>query len=262
MALPEADMSSRKSQEGSIREAILPKQSKLIIVQDDPHLDLSTNYREVELPVSIKIEEEIDVSIVIPLLNEEESLETLYAQLKQLLDSWDISCEVILVDDGSTDGSCVILKRLQSLDDRLRVVCLRRNFGQTAAFSAGFDHAKGEVIVTMDGDLQNDPNDIPQLLEKMNEGYDVVSGWRVDRQDKLITRRLPSQTANFIISKVTGVELHDYGCSLKAYRREVVEHVQLYGELHRFVPALASWMGIRLRNLQNSLVLRRKLGRI
>jgi glycosyltransferase involved in cell wall biosynthesis len=154
-----------------------------------------------------------------------------------------------MVDDGSTDGSFEILKRLQAQNDRVRVIRLRRNFGQTAAFSAGFDAARGDVIVTMDGDLQNDPADIPKLLAKIDEGYDVVSGWRVHRRDRFLTRLVPSKIANFLISKVTGVQLHDYGCSLKAYRREVLENVKLYGELHRFIPALASWMGIRVAEI-------------
>ena len=138
---------------------------------------------------------------------------------------------------------------LQQADDRIQVVLLRRNFGQTAAFSAGFDHARGKVIVTMDGDLQNDPSDIPMLLDKMDEGYDIVSGWRKNRQDRMIDRKLPSQMANRLISKMTGVHLHDYGCSLKAYRREVIERVHLYGEMHRFIPALASWMGVRVAEM-------------
>jgi len=154
--------------------------------------------------------------------------------------------EIILVDDGSTDGSFESLRRLHARDPRLKVVRLRRNFGQTAAFSAGFDQAEGRVIVTIDADLQNDPADIPLLLAKLEQGYDIVSGWRKGRQDPFLSRRFPSMVANFLISEVTGVKLHDYGCSLKAYRREVVKNVDLYGELHRFIPALASWMGISL----------------
>ena len=190
--------------------------------------------------------EEVYVSIVIPLYNEVENVELLYRQLEPVLDGMDKTCEVILVDDGSTDGTFLILKRLQGGDPRLRVVRLRRNFGQSAAFSAGFDLAQGEVIVTMDGDLQNDAADIPRLLSKIDEGFDVVSGWRIKRQDVFLTRRLPSMIANALISKVTRVSLHDYGCSLKAYRGEVVKNVRLYGELHRFIPALASWMGIQV----------------
>lgn len=199
-------------------------------------------------PLSAKseISENIGVSIVIPLFNEEENVQLLYEQLKPVLDSLDRKGEVILVDDGSTDASFTIMAKMQGQDDRLRVIKLRRNFGQTAAFSAGFDFARGDVIITMDGDLQNDPRDIPKLLEKIDEGFDIVSGWRVDRQDKFLTRRLPSQMANRLISQTTGLTLHDYGCSLKAYRREVLQNTKLYGELHRFIPALASQMGVRV----------------
>lgn len=186
-------------------------------------------------------ERKIDVSIVIPLYNEVESLDMLYERVLPLLDDWDRSYELILVDDGSKDGTRDMLRDLHAKDSRVQVLLLRRNFGQTAAFTAGFDHASGDVIVTMDGDLQNDPADIPMLLDKMEEGYDIVSGWRHDRQDKLVTRKLPSQAANKLISKMTGVELHDYGCSLKAYKRDVIEGINLYGEMHRFIPALASW---------------------
>ena len=191
----------------------------------------------------------IDVSIVIPLLNEEENVRLLYQQLKPVIEAGDKRYEVILVDDGSTDGTYEVLRELQSQDSRLRIIRLRRNFGQSAGFSAGFDYAQGKVIITMDGDLQNDPADIPNLLAKIEEGYDVVSGWRVKRQDVFLTRRLPSKAANALISRVTGVKLHDYGCSLKAYRSEVVKNVKLYGELHRFIPALASWMGIRVAEI-------------
>jgi glycosyltransferase involved in cell wall biosynthesis len=159
------------------------------------------------------------------------------------------SYEIIFVDDGSTDSSLAILKRLQAQDAQLKVISFRRNFGQTAAFAAGFDYAQGDVIVTMDADLQNDPADIPRLLAEIDAGNDVVSGWRVDRQDTFVTRRLPSQLANGLISKLTGVKLHDYGCSLKAYRREVLQNIELYGEMHRFIPALASWMGVRVKEI-------------
>jgi len=186
----------------------------------------------------------MDLSIVIPLYNEEENVELLYAQLKAALEGVGQEYEIIIVDDGSTDRSFDILKRLHEGDERLKVIRFRRNFGQTAAFSAGFDRSQGEVVITMDADLQNVPADIPLLLEKIEEGYDVVSGWRLHRQDPFLTRRLPSMIANWLISQVTGVHLHDYGCSLKAYRREVVKNVQLYGELHRFIPAIANWMGV------------------
>lgn len=208
----------------------------------DPSEPVSTEWEE-PLPDTEAV---MSVSIVIPLFNEEENLPQLFTQLQQALDNLDRPGEVVLVDDGSSDGSFKILKQLQTTDERFRVIFLRRNFGQTAAFSAGFDYSMGDVIVTMDGDLQNDPADIPKLLTKIDEGYDIVSGWRVNRQDKFITRRLPSQAANHLISKATGVELHDYGCSLKAYRREVLENTKLYGELHRFIPALASKIGVRV----------------
>jgi glycosyltransferase involved in cell wall biosynthesis len=191
----------------------------------------------------------VDISIVIPLLNEDESVDLLHASVAAVLDNMDRSAEVIYVDDGSTDGTFIRLKKIAEADERVRVIRLRRNFGQTAAFSAGFDFARGDVIITMDGDLQNDPADIPLLLQKMEEGYDVVSGWRKNRQDVYLTRRLPSQIANGLISRVTGVRLHDYGCSLKAYRREVVKNINLYGDMHRFIPALASWMGIQVAEI-------------
>jgi glycosyltransferase involved in cell wall biosynthesis len=187
---------------------------------------------------------QMDLSIVIPLYNEEENVEPLYAQLKAALEGVGREYEIIIVDDGSTDGSFDVLKRLHEDDGRLKVIRFRRNFGQTAAFAAGFDRSQGQVVITLDADLQNDPADIPLLLEKIEEGYDVVSGWRLHRKDPFLTRRLPSMIANWLISQVTGVHLHDYGCSLKAYRREVVKNVQLYGELHRFIPAIANWMGV------------------
>ena len=184
----------------------------------------------------------IAVSVVIPVFNEEESVPVLYSELKKSLDSLAQEYEIIFVDDGSRDRTLSLLEGLQAKDARVVVISLRRNFGQTAALSAGFDQARGKVIITLDGDLQNDPADIPLLLEKSKE-YDVVSGWRVNRQDPFLSRRFPSMVANWIISKVTGVHLHDYGCTLKAYRREVVQGIRLYGEMHRFIPAIASWMG-------------------
>jgi len=185
-----------------------------------------------------------ELSVVIPLFNEEENIEPLYLGLKDVLERLGKRYEIIVVDDGSTDGSFESLKRLHADDPLLKVIRLRRNFGQTAAFSAGFDQAEGDVVVTLDADLQNDPADIALLLAKIEEGHDIVSGWRKSRQDSFLTRRFPSMVANFLISEVTGVKLHDYGCSLKAYRREVVKNINLYGELHRFIPALASWMGV------------------
>jgi glycosyltransferase involved in cell wall biosynthesis len=190
-----------------------------------------------------------DLSIVIPILNEAENLELLFAQLIDVLDRMGRNYEIVAVDDGSTDDSFVTLKRLHEANPRIKVLRFRRNFGQTAAFAAGFEHARGEVVVTIDADLQNDPADITRLLNKMDEGYDVVSGWRKDRQDRFLDRKLPSMVANWLISVVTGVHLHDYGCSLKAYHRDVIKNVHLYGELHRFIPALASWMGVSVAEL-------------
>ena len=185
------------------------------------------------------------LSIVIPVFNEEENIPILADEIRRALEPQGIAYEVIAVDDGSTDGSWSRLEAVRAADPRWILVALRRNFGQTAALSAGFDHARGEVIVPLDGDLQNDPADIPRLLALAAE-YDIVSGWRKNRQDRLLSRRLPSLLANWLISKVTGIRLHDYGCTLKAYRREVVEHLHLYGEMHRFIPAIASWMGITI----------------
>jgi glycosyltransferase involved in cell wall biosynthesis len=184
------------------------------------------------------------VSVVIPLYNESENIAPLQMQLCESLAALALPYEIIVVDDGSQDGSFEKLRAWHECDAHLKVVRFRRNFGQTAAFAAGFDLARGEVVVTLDADLQNDPHDIAILLEKIRQGYDVVSGWRVKRQDPFLSRRLPSLIANGIISRVTGVHLHDYGCSLKAYRREVVKGIRLYGELHRFIPAVASWMGV------------------
>ena len=184
------------------------------------------------------------LSLVIPLLNEEENIPHLYAELNEVLSSLEHDYEIIFIDDGSTDTSLNLLKNLQQQDDHVVVVSFRKNFGQTAAMAAGFDFAKGDVIITMDADLQNDPHDIPKLLEEISAGNDVVTGWRFDRKDKFLSRRLPSIIANKIISKVTGVNLHDYGCTLKAFRHEVIKSVKLYGEMHRFIPAIASGMGI------------------
>jgi glycosyltransferase involved in cell wall biosynthesis len=194
--------------------------------------------------------EGVYLSVVVPVFNEEESVALLHERLTEVLAELDRSYELVFVDDGSTDDSLAVMQRLATGDQRLRVIRLRRNFGQTAAFSAGFDHARGQVIVTMDADLQNDPIDIPRLLAKVDEGYDIVSGWRKDRQDRFLDRRLPSIAANRLISWVTGVHLHDYGCSLKAYRHEVLSDVQLYGELHRFLPALAQGYGARVAEIE------------
>ncbi len=191
----------------------------------------------------------IDVSVVVPVYNEVASLPLLHQRLRRALQETGRSAEIIYVDDGSTDGSDRVLRELCAREPGVRVIQFRRNFGQTAAFSAGFDHARGEIVVTIDADLQNDPADIPRLLDRLDEGYDIVSGWRVKRQDPFLTRRLPSMVANWLISHLTGVRLHDYGCSLKAYRREVVKNIRLYGEMHRFIPAISSWMGVRVAEI-------------
>ncbi|MDI9549483.1 MAG: glycosyltransferase family 2 protein [Chloroflexota bacterium] len=183
------------------------------------------------------------ISVVIPLYNEEESIPHLCSALTAALQRYGKPYEIIVVDDGSKDRSFELLAEQTQRDRHLIVIQLRRNFGQTAAFAAGFNNARGDVVITMDADLQNDPDDIPLLMEKIDEGYDIVSGWRKDRQDRFLDRRLPSMIANRLISNVTDVRLHDYGCSLKAYRRDVLQHVRLYGELHRFIPALASQVG-------------------
>lgn len=183
------------------------------------------------------------ISLVVPCYNEEENVERLFEEIDAVIESHDLDAEVILVDDGSTDRTRILISERANLDARYKAVLFRRNFGQTAAMVAGIDHATGEVIIPLDADLQNDPADIPRLLEKIEEGYDVVSGWRKDRQDKMISRRLPSVLANRLISKVGGVHIHDYGCSLKAYRKNVIEHVKLYGEMHRFIPVHAAWAG-------------------
>ncbi len=188
------------------------------------------------------------LSIVVPLLNEQDNIRPLYDELKNALQD-KFSYELIFVDDGSTDKSFDILCKLQKNDNKLRLIRFRRNFGQTAALSAGFDHAHGEIIIALDADLQNDPADIPKMVEKLEEGYDVVSGWRKKRHDHAITRLLPSKIANIMISKITGVKLHDFGCTLKAYRREILEQTNLYGEMHRFIPAIASWGGARISEI-------------
>ena len=190
-----------------------------------------------------------DVSVVVPIHNEVESLPLLIESIASALSDTELSYEIVCVDDGSSDGSTQLLKQLAASRSDLRAVILRRNYGQTAAMSAGFDRATGRVIVTMDGDLQNDPADIPLLMAKLEEGYDLVSGWRKNRQDDRLTRLLPSQIANWLIGRVTSVKLHDYGCSLKAYRTELVADMNLYGELHRFLPALAFIEGARIAEI-------------
>jgi len=189
------------------------------------------------------------LSVIIPLYNEEENLPLLYEKLKQYLNSLEKEYEIVIVDDGSTDKTLSILEEIQSKDNKVIVLSLRRNFGQTAAFAAGFDFARGDIVVTMDGDLQNDPADISKLLELIKD-HDLVSGWRKKRKDPFFSRRLPSLMANWLISNVTGVKLHDYGCSLKAYRRDVIKNLKLYGEMHRFIPAVASWYGVRVAEVE------------
>ncbi len=193
------------------------------------------------------LEQKLDLSIIIPLLNEEESVIELHRQVNSVLKTLGRSYEIICVDDGSTDKTAALLSGLN--DPNLVIIRLRRRFGQTAAMSAGLDHAQGEVIIMMDGDLQNDPQDIPRLLDKMQEGYDIVSGWRKNRKDAFISRTLPSRIANWLIGFMTGVKLHDYGCSLKAYHRDVMKDLKLYGEMHRFIPALASWYGANVAEI-------------
>lgn len=190
-----------------------------------------------------------DISVFLPVFNEEPNLRPLHAKLDEALRALGRTAEIIYVDDGSSDGSLDILRGLARIDPRVRVVALRRNYGQTAAMAAGIDAATGRVLIPMDADLQNDPADIVRLLNKLDEGYDVVSGWRKNRQDTLVTRKIPSMIANRIISWIGGVPLHDYGCSLKAYRRESLEDVRLYGEMHRFIPIYASWAGARVTEI-------------
>jgi glycosyltransferase involved in cell wall biosynthesis len=189
------------------------------------------------------------VSVFLPVYNEEPNLLPLHAKLDEALKTLGHTAEIIYVDDGSSDGSLNMLREIARLDDRVRVVALKRNYGQTAAMAAGIDAAQGDVLIPMDADLQNDPADIIRLLDKMAEGYDVVSGWRKNRQDKMITRKIPSMIANRLISWIGGVPLHDYGCSLKAYRRESLEDVKLYGEMHRFIPIYAAWAGARVTEI-------------
>ena len=190
-----------------------------------------------------------DVSVFLPVYNEEPNLLPLHAKLDEALKALGRTAEIVYVDDGSTDGSLRILKEIAKIDSRVRVVALRRNYGQTAAMSAGIDAATGKVLIPMDADLQNDPADITRLLDKLDEGFDVVSGWRKNRKDKMVTRKIPSMIANRIISWIGGVPLHDYGCSLKAYRRESLQDVRLYGEMHRFIPIYASWDGARVTEI-------------
>jgi glycosyltransferase involved in cell wall biosynthesis len=192
-----------------------------------------------------------ELSLVVPVYNEEENLPLLFDAIRTAINPLERSWEVIFVNDGSQDGSLPVLERLYAGDpDHVRVIEFRRNFGQTAAIAAGIDHARGEVIILLDADMQNDPADIPMMLARLDEGYDLVSGWRRNRKDNALTRNLPSHLANWLISKVTGVHLHDYGCTLKAYRRDVLEGFRLYGEMHRFIPVFAHSVGARITEVE------------
>ena len=190
------------------------------------------------------------LSVILPVFNEVANIEAVYSELALAIEQIPGNKQIIFVDDGSSDGTSDLLTKIAERDYQVVVITFRRNFGQTAAMVAGFDYSKGDIVVTMDADLQNDPNDIPSLIEKMEEGYDLVAGWRFDRKDGFVLRRLPSMLANHLISWTTDVKLHDYGCTLKAFRKEVIKSIDLYGEMHRFIPAIASWMGIRLTELK------------
>ncbi len=193
----------------------------------------------------------LDISVIIPVYNEENNIEKLYKEITDILSGYKYKYEIIFIDDGSTDHTPDRLEALFNKDPHLIVICLSNNFGQTAAMSAGFDKAEGEIIVTMDGDLQNNPKDIPRMIKIMDEdGYDVVSGWRRHRKDSFLNRRLPSWLANHLISWVTGVHLHDYGCTLKTYRKRFIKNIRLYGEMHRFIPAYAAWLGAKIIEME------------
>ncbi|MCU0612830.1 MAG: glycosyltransferase family 2 protein [Candidatus Eisenbacteria bacterium] len=188
----------------------------------------------------------MDLSVIIPVLDEEANIAKLHAELHDAMTGIGRPFELLFIDDGSTDGSFPLLKALAQQDPCIRVLRFRRRFGQTAALAAGIDHARGGTIITMDADLQNDPADIPALLAKLDEGFDIVSGWRIRRKDPFLRRRVPSMLANRLISKLSGIHLHDYGCTLKVYRASVLKSIRLYGEMHRFIPALASWLGVEV----------------
>lgn len=192
----------------------------------------------------------LDLSLVIPVFNEAENLTILHGEISKSCSNLGKTYEIIFIDDGSLDNSFFVLKKIQREDPTVKLIKLRKNFGQTAALTAGFDLAQGEIVITMDADLQNDPNDIQQFIEKIHEGYDIVSGWRKQRKDKFFSRRLPSMIANWLISFITRVKLHDYGCTLKAFRKEIIKNIKLYGELHRFIPAIASQMGVSIAEVQ------------
>ncbi|HOO46348.1 MAG TPA: glycosyltransferase family 2 protein [Deltaproteobacteria bacterium] len=209
-------------------------------------LKIIKNFGEDKLP------QEIGLSIVVPIHNERENIPLLYQELVEVLSNLKEAYEIILVNDGSTDGSRQVLEQIAQEDPSVRVIEFRRNYGQTAALSAGFKYSRGSVVITLDADLQNDPADIPRLLEKMAEGYDLVSGWRRDRHDKQLTRVIPSKIANNLINRLiaaTGVQLHDYGCTLKAYKRGIIKNINLYGEMHRFIPCFAAWLGVKVTEI-------------
>ena len=191
----------------------------------------------------------IDLSIVIPIYNEQENIKILHEALNKTVKTLNLTYEIIFIDDGSNDESFKIMKEEATKDSAIKIIKFARNFGQTAAIEAGFQNSKGKIIIPMDGDLQNDPADIPLLLQKINEGYDVVSGWRKKRQDKFFSKTLPSKIANYIITKITKVRLHDYGCTLKAYKKEFLEGTRLYGEMHRFIPVYAAWHGAKVTEI-------------
>ncbi|VAW52952.1 Glycosyl transferase, family 2 [hydrothermal vent metagenome] len=193
---------------------------------------------------------DIALSIIAPLYNERDSVTPLYEAIVKSVDRMGINYEILFVDDGSKDDTVAVASKLAASDKRLRVIKFRRNYGQTPAMAAGIDNAKGKILVTLDGDLQNDPDDIPELVAKIEEGYDIVVGWRHKRQDKLISRKLPSKAANWLIGKITGVPIKDNGCSLKAYRANVIKHIPLYSEMHRFIPAMTSLAGTRIAEIK------------
>lgn len=190
------------------------------------------------------------ISIIIPVFNESESIGYLLDEVLNVMQNNKFNCELIVVNDGSNDNTSTVLDELTIKIKELSVISLRKNYGQTAAMAAGFDNSNGEVVITLDGDLQNDPNDIPKLISHINEGYDLICGWRYERKDKLINRRIPSKIANKLIANVTGLKLHDYGCSLKAFKKEIVDDIKLYGELHRFLPVLANIEGAKIKEIK------------
>ena len=190
------------------------------------------------------------ISIIIPVFNESESIGYLLDEVLNVMQNNKLNCELIVVNDGSNDNTSTVLDELTIKIKELSVISLRKNYGQTAAMAAGFDNSKGEIVITLDGDLQNDPNDIPKLISHINEGYDLICGWRYERKDKLISRRIPSKIANKLIANVTGLKLHDYGCSLKAFKKEIVDDIKLYGELHRFLPVLANIEGAKIKEIK------------